>query len=307
MIKAKKNKKNTIRNKRDQIDLNLMLLPSMIFLIIFSFIPMFGIIMAFQNYMPAKGILGSQWVGLQNFKFMFQIPDSKQIFMNTIIIAFWKIVVGTIVTILFALLLNEVRIKWAKKSIQTIVYLPNFLSWVILATVVVNVFAYDGPINDFLEKLGLDRILFLASNDWFRPMLVATDVWKSFGYGAIIYLASLSGIDPGLYEAAAIDGANRFKRVLHITLPGILPTIMLVTIMNLPNILNAGFDQIFNLYNPLVMETSDIIDTYVYRVGLVQRQYSLGTAVGLMRSIVGIILILSANKLAQKVTDYRIF
>nr|WP_317366838.1 ABC transporter permease subunit [uncultured Tyzzerella sp.] len=296
-----------MRNKRDQIDLNLMLAPSMIFLIIFSFIPMFGIVMAFQNYMPAKGILGSQWVGLQNFKFMFQMPDSKQIFMNTIIIAFWKIVVGTIVTILFALLLNEVRIKWAKKSIQTIVYLPNFLSWVILATVVVNVFAYDGPINDFLEKLGLDRILFLASNDWFRPMLVATDVWKGFGYGAIIYLASLSGIDPGLYEAAAIDGANRFKRVLHITLPGILPTIMLVTIMNLPNILNAGFDQIFNLYNPLVMETSDIIDTYVYRVGLVQRQYSLGTAVGLMRSIVGIILILSANKLAQKVTDYRIF
>ena len=284
-----------------------MLLPSMIFLIIFSFIPMFGIIMAIQNYMPAKGILGSKFVGLENFKFMFQMPDSKQIFMNTIIIAFWKIVVGTIVTIVFALLLNEIRLKWAKKSIQTIVYLPNFLSWVILSTVVVNVFAYDGPINDFLEMLGLERILFMASNDWFRPMLIVTDVWKGFGYGAIIYLAALSGIDPGLYEAAAIDGANRFKRVLHITLPGILPTIMLVTIMNLPNILNAGFDQIFNLYNPLVMETSDIIDTYVYRVGLVQRQYSLGTAVGLMRSIVGIILILSANKLAQKVTDYRIF
>ncbi len=303
----KKAKKNAIRNKKDQIDLNLMLLPSMIFLIIFSFIPMFGIIMAFQNYMPAKGILGSKFVGLENFKFMFQMPDSKQIFMNTIIIAFWKIVVGTIVTIVFALLLNEIRLKWAKKSIQTIVYLPNFLSWVILSTVVVNVFAYDGPINDFLEMLGLERILFMASNDWFRPMLIVTDVWKGFGYGAIIYLAALSGIDPGLYEAAAIDGANRFKRVLHITLPGILPTIMLVTIMNLPNILNAGFDQIFNLYNPLVMETSDIIDTYVYRVGLVQRQYSLGTAVGLMRSIVGIILILSANKLAQKVTDYRIF
>ncbi len=303
----KKAKKNAIRNKKDQIDLNLMLLLSMIFLIIFSFIPMFGIIMAFQNYMPAKGILGSKFVGLENFKFMFQMPDSKQIFMNTIIIAFWKIVVGTIVTIVFALLLNEIRLKWAKKSIQTIVYLPNFLSWVILSTVVVNVFAYDGPINDFLEMLGLERILFMASNDWFRPMLIVTDVWKGFGYGAIIYLAALSGIDPGLYEAAAIDGANRFKRVLHITLPGILPTIMLVTIMNLPNILNAGFDQIFNLYNPLVMETSDIIDTYVYRVGLVQRQYSLGTAVGLMRSIVGIILILSANKLAQKVTDYRIF
>lgn len=137
--------------------------------------------------------------------------------------------------------------------------------------------------------------------------MVVTDVWKGFGYGAIIYLAALSGIDPGLYEAAAIDGANRFKRIWHITLPGILPTIMLVTIMNLPNVLNAGFDQIFNLYNPLVMETSDIIDTWVYRVGLVERQYSLGTAVGLLRSIVGIILMLSANKIAKKLTDYRIF
>lgn len=300
-------KSRVIRNKKDQIDLNIMLVPSIIFLVIFSFLPMFGIIMAFQNYVPAKGILGSEWVWLDNFKFMFQMPDSKQIFLNTIIIAFWKIVVGTFVTISFALLLNEVRIKWAKKSIQTIVYLPNFLSWVILSTVVVNIFAYDGPINNILENLGIDRILFMADNTWFRPMLIATDVWKNFGYGAIIYLAALASIDTGLYEAAAIDGANRFKRIIYITIPGILPTIMLVTIMNLPNILNAGFDQIFNLYNPLVMETSDIIDTYVYRVGLVQRQYSLGTAVGLMRSIVGIILILSANKLAKKVTDYRIF
>ena len=171
----------------------------------------------------------------------------------------------------------------------------------------VNIFSYEGPINAVLEMLGIEPILFMASNKWFRSVLIVTDVWKGFGYGAIIYLAALSGIDPGLYEAAAIDGANRFKRVWHITLPGILPTIMLVTIMNLPNVLNAGFDQIFNLYNPLVMETADIIDTWVYRVGLVERQYSLGTAVGLLRSIVGIILMLSANKIAQKVTNYRIF
>lgn len=284
-----------------------MLAPGMIMLAIFSFVPMFGIIMAFQNYMPAKGILDSPWVGLDNFKFMFQIPDSKQIFINTLVIAIGKIILGTIVTIAFALLLNEIRVKTAKKAIQTIVYLPNFLSWVILATVVVNIFSYDGPINALLAKLGIEPILFMASNTWFRPMLIVTDVWKSFGYGAIIYLAALTSIDPGQYEAASIDGANRFKRMIHITIPGILPTIMLVTIMNLPNILNAGFDQIFNLYNPLVMQTADIIDTYVYRVGLVGRQYSLGTAVGLMRSIVGIILMLSANKIAQKTTDYRIF
>lgn len=296
-----------MKRKKDQLAFHLMLAPGMIMLAIFSFVPMFGIIMAFQNYMPAKGILDSPWVGLDNFKFMFQIPDSKQIFINTLVIAIGKIILGTIVTIAFALLLNEIRVKTAKKAIQTIVYLPNFLSWVILATVVVNIFSYDGPINALLAKLGIEPILFMASNTWFRPMLIVTDVWKSFGYGAIIYLAALTSIDPGQYEAASIDGANRFKRMIHITIPGILPTIMLVTIMNLPNILNAGFDQIFNLYNPLVMQTADIIDTYVYRVGLVGRQYSLGTAVGLMRSIVGIILMLSANKIAQKTTDYRIF
>lgn len=296
-----------MKRKKDQMALHLMMLPGMILLAIFSFTPMFGIIMAFQNYMPARGIAKSPWVGMDNFIFMFQMPDSKQIFINTITIAVGKIILSTFVTIVFALLLNEIKNKFMKRSIQTIVYLPTFLSWVILATVVVNIFSYEGPINAVLEMLGIEPILFMASNKWFRSVLIVTDVWKGFGYGAIIYLAALSGIDPGLYEAAAIDGANRFKRVWHITLPGILPTIMLVTIMNLPNVLNAGFDQIFNLYNPLVMETADIIDTWVYRVGLVERQYSLGTAVGLLRSIVGIILMLSANKIAQKVTDYRIF
>ncbi|GGF95168.1 ABC transporter permease [Paenibacillus aceti] len=296
-----------MKNKKDQAAFHFMMLPGMIFLIIFSFIPMFGIVMAFQNYIPAKGISGSAWVGLDNFKFMLQIPDSKQIFANTIIIAIWKIIVGTLVSIIFALLLNEVRVRFAKRFMQTVVYLPNFLSWAILATVVMNIFSYEGPINAFLGWFGIDPILFMASNDWFRPMLVMTDVWKGFGYGSIIYLASLTSIDPGQYEAASIDGANRWKQLWYITLPGMLPTIILVTTLNLPNVLNAGFDQIFNLYNPLVYQTADIIDTYVYRVGLVERQYSLGTAVGLLRSVVGIILILSANKLAQKLTDYRIF
>ncbi|OAB36724.1 protein lplB [Paenibacillus macquariensis subsp. defensor] len=296
-----------MKNKKDQRAFHLMLAPGMIFLIIFSFIPMFGIVMAFQNYIPAKGISGSSWVGLDNFKFMLEIPDSKQIFANTIVIAVWKIVVGTIVSIVFALLLNEIRVKTAKKFMQTVVYLPNFLSWAILATVVMNIFSYEGPVNAVLGWFGIDPVLFMASNDWFRSMLVFTDVWKGFGYGSIIYLASLTSVDPGLYEAASIDGANRFKQLWYITLPGLMPTILLVTTLNLPNVLNAGFDQIFNLYNPLVYETADIIDTYVYRVGLVERQYSLGTAVGLLRSVVGIILILSANKLAQKLTDYRIF
>ncbi|AIQ66807.1 ABC transporter permease [Paenibacillus graminis] len=296
-----------MNNKKDQAAFHLMLAPSIVFLIIFSFIPMFGIVMAFQNYIPAKGMSGSAWVGLDNFKFMFQIPDSKQILINTIVIALWKIIVGTFVSIVFALLLNEIRVRFVKKFMQTVVYLPNFLSWAVLATVVMNIFSYEGPVNAFLGWLGIDPVLFMASNHWFRPMLVLTDVWKGFGYGSIIYLASLTAIDPGLYEASSIDGANRLKQLWYVTLPGLMPTILLVTTLNLPNVLNAGFDQIFNLYNPLVYATSDIIDTYVYRVGLVQRQYSLGTAIGLLRSVVGIVLILSANKLAQKLTDYRIF
>ena len=175
-----------MKSKKDQAAFHFMMLPGMIFLIIFSFIPMFGIVMAFQNYIPAKGISGSHWVGLDNFKFMLQIPDSKQIFANTIIIAVWKIIAGTLLSIIFALLLNEVRVRLAKRFMQTIVYLPNFLSWAILATVVMNIFSYEGPINAFLGWFGIDPVLFMASNKWFRPMLVLTDVWKGFGYGSII-------------------------------------------------------------------------------------------------------------------------
>ncbi|WP_438351698.1 ABC transporter permease [Paenibacillus sp. FA6] len=290
-----------------QLEYHLMMTPGIIFLIVFSFVPMFGILMAFQDYIPAKGIFGSDWVGLDNFKYMIQIPDSMKILRNTVIIALGKIVMGTIVPIIFALLLNEITLKWAKKSIQTIVYLPNFLSWAVVAAVVINIFDYNGPVNQILQWLGKDPILFLASNDWFRQIIVGTDVWKGFGYGAIVYLAALTGIDPGQYEASSIDGASRFKQLLHITLPGILPTIMLITALNLGNILNAGFDQIFALYNPIVYETGDVIDTYVYRVGLLGQQYSFATAVGLLKSVVSLTLLLSANQLSIKLVKMRIF
>ncbi|WP_129728819.1 ABC transporter permease [Ectobacillus funiculus] len=296
-----------MKKRGGQLEYHLMLAPGMIFLVIFSFIPMVGLVMAFQDYVPAKGMLGSEWVGLENFKYMLEIPDSMKILRNTVVIAVGKIIAGTIVPIIFALLLNEIRLKWAKKSIQTIVYLPNFLSWAVLAAVFVNVFDYHGPVNNFLQGLGYDPILFLGSNEWFREIIVATDVWKGFGYGAIVYLAALTGIDPGLYEAASIDGANRFKKLLHVTLPGILPTIMLISALNLGNILNAGFDQIFALYNPIVYETADVIDTYVYRVGLIGQQYSFATAIGLLKSVVSCVLILSANELSKKLANMRIF
>ena len=293
--------------KKRNIDYHVMMLPGMIILIAFYFVPMLGCCMAFQDFIPAKGILGSKWIGFENFKYMFSLPDSRRIFVNTLAIACGKIIIGTLVPIIFALLLNEIRIKWFKRVSQTIVYLPHFLSWIVLAAVIRNLFAYDGPINQLMESLHMTPVLFLGSNQWFRPLLIGTDVWKEFGYNSVVYLAALTGIDPGLFEAASIDGANRFKQILHITVPALLPTVVLMTALNLGNILNAGFDQVFNLYNPIVYETGDIIDTYVYRIGMVERQYSIGTAVGLLKSVISFVLILSANKLAQKTTGSGIF
>lgn len=212
-----------------------------------------------------------------------------------------------IIAVLFALLLNEIRVRSIKRCVQTIVYLPHFLSWVVLSTVVINMFSFEGPINQFLGVFGVKPILFSAATPGFRPVIIATDVWKEFGYNSIIYLAALTGIDTGLYEAASIDGASRWKQTLYITLPSILPTIMLMCILSMSSILSAGFDQIYNLYNPLVYQTGDIIDTYVYRVGLVQRQYSLGTAVGLMKSAVSFILIVGFNTLADRFAKISVF
>lgn len=292
---------------KEKVMFHLMMLPGMIMLVIFVFVPLFGSVMAFENYSPAKGIFGSKWVGFDNFQFIFSLPDSRQVFVNTLIIAFGKLVFNIIIPVLFAILLNEIRVKVFKKTFQTIVYLPHFLSWVVLATVVTNMFSLTGPFNSVISSLGGTPIQFLADNNWFRLIMVATDVWKEFGYNSVVYLAALTSIDLGLYEAASIDGANRFKQILHITLPSLLPTIVLMTALNLGNILNAGFDQIFNLYNPIVYETGDIIDTYVYRIGMVERQYSIGTAVGLFKSVISFILIMGANKAAKKLTGSGIF
>ena len=292
---------------REEKTFHLMLLPGMIILLLFVFIPLVGSLMAFQNYVPAKGLLGSKWVGLENYKFIFSLPDGRQVFVNTLVIAFAKLVMNIFVPVTFAILLNEITAKVFKRTFQTIVYLPHFLSWVVLATVVTNMFSLEGPFNAVVTMFGGEPIQFLASNSWFRKVIVGTDVWKEFGYNSVVYLAALTGIDPGLYEAANIDGANRFKQIWHITVPALLPTVVLMTALNLGNILNAGFDQIFNLYNPIVYETADIIDTYVYRIGMVERQYSIGAAVGLLESVISFALILGANKCAKKATGSGIF
>ena len=292
---------------REEKTFHLMLLPGMIILLLFVFIPLVGSLMAFQNYVPAKGLLGSKWVGLETYKFIFSLPDGRQVFVNTLVIAFAKLVMNIFVPVTFAILLNEITAKVFKRTFQTIVYLPHFLSWVVLATVVTNMFSLEGPFNAVVTMFGGEPIQFLASNSWFRKVIVGTDVWKEFGYNSVVYLAALTGIDPGLYEAANIDGANRFKQIWHITVPALLPTVVLMTALNLGNILNAGFDQIFNLYNPIVYETADIIDTYVYRIGMVERQYSIGAAVGLLKSVISFALILGANKCAKKATGSGIF
>ena len=297
--------KNLVKNPI--FNYHLMLLPGMMILIAFSIIPMFGAVIAFEDFIPVKGILHSKWIGLDNFKYMFSLPDSMQVFKNTIIIALMKIFAGLIVPLIFSLLLNEVRKTWFKRTVQTVIYLPHFLSWVIMSSIIMNLFQLDGMINQMFNFLGIEPIMFLASNFWFRPMLVVTDVWKEFGFNTIIYMAALTSVNPNLYESAVIDGANRFRQITSITIPGIMPTIILLATLSLGNVLNAGFEQVLNLYNPVVYQTADIIDTYVYRAGLLEAQYGLATATGLLKSAVSFILIMVSYRLAYKYANYKIF
>ncbi len=284
-----------------------MALPGLVLVLIFHYGPMFGIIMAFQDYVPAKGIWKSAFVGLKHFRAMAAVPDSMKILRNTLIISFGKIFGTMILAVAFAILLNEIRLYAAKKWTQTIVYLPHFLSWVILAGIVKNILGPDGLLNAALAHFDLPLLNFFGSNRLFRPMIIGTGIWKEFGYSSVIYLAALTGVDPGLHEAAALDGAGWWKRVWHVTLPGILPVILVVAAMNVGRVLNAGFDQVYNLYSPLVYETGDIIDTYVYRIGLIGRKFSFGTAVGLMKSVIGLALMVSMNEICKKFANRRIF
>jgi putative aldouronate transport system permease protein len=263
--------------------------------------------MAFQNFNPRLGFFHSEFVGLKWFSNLYNMPDFYFIFRNTVAIACAKIIAGLLVSVVFALLLNEVKQLAFKRSVQTIVYLPHFLSWVIIGGVFVDLLSLKGLVNQFLGLFGIAPVHFLSSNDWFQLTVVGMDVWKGFGWGAVIYLAALTSINPELYEAASIDGAGRFRRMLHITLPGIRPTIVLMSALSLGNVLNAGFEQILVIYSPIVYKTADIIDTFVYRQGLLDMQFSLATAVGLFKSVIGFSLILLSNKLAYRFANYRIF
>lgn len=289
-----------------QLPLHIMLIPGMIFTFLFCYIPLYGIVIAFQDYNPLLRF-SSPWVGLKHFSYVFSLPGFTNTIWNTLYIAIFKIIGGIVVPVTFALLLNEVTHKRLKRGLQTLIYLPNFLSWVIVAGLLTDILSGDGIINSVLIGMGLEPIFFLGDKVWFPIIMILSDIWKSFGFGTVVYLAALTGIDPTLYEAARVDGAKRWKQTRYITLPGITPIIILMSVLSLGNILNAGFDQIYNLYSPLVYETGDIIDTFVYRLGIEQAQYSPAAAVGIFKSGISFILIVLAHFLADKLADYRIF
>jgi putative aldouronate transport system permease protein len=290
-----------------QFHYGLMTLPGLLWLVLFSIVPMYGIVMAFQNFNPGRGFFRSPWVGLQNFQYLFVLSDSRQVIINTLIIAVGKMILNLLIPLIFALLLNEVGHAVFKKAVQTIVYLPHFISWVVLASVVLNIFGYQGVVNQIAGFFGIPRKVWMTDASIFRNILIWTEVWKEFGYNAVIFLAALTGINPTLYEAASIDGAGRLRSTWHVTLPGIMSTVVVLGVLGLGNVLNAGFDQVYNMYNPMVYSTGDIIDTWVYRMGLVNLQFSLATAAGLLKSVVSFILIVSSYFMAYKFADYKVF
>jgi putative aldouronate transport system permease protein len=276
--------------------LMLMFLPGFAFVLLFNYGPIYGVQIAFKDYNISKGIWGSEWVGLKHFISFFTVPDNLRLLKNTIVISVLKLVFSFPMPIILAIMINEIGNRSFKRVVQTISYLPHFISWVIIAGIVTAVLSPStGVVNVIIKALGGRPIYFMTNSTWFRPVLVISNIWKEIGWSSVIYLAALSGVDPQLYEAAMIDGSTRMQRVRHITLPSILSVVAIILILSMANILNAGFDQVFNMYNPSVYGVSDIIDTYVYRVGLGQMQFSFTTAMGLFKSLVGLVMVVIVN------------
>lgn len=285
----------------------LMLIPGVTFLIIFSYLPMFGLVMAFQDFTPLRSFKNSPWVGLKNFRDMLALPTFWNVVGNTLSISIAKIILRLLVPLILALLLNEVVHHKFMRMAQTVFFLPYFLSWAVMGGVLRNLFQYDGMVNELLGRIGIDPIMFLGSNTWFPIIIILSDVWKDMGYNMIIFLAAITGVDPTLNESAALDGANRWQQIWHITLPTIRPIVVMLLVLSLGSVLSAGMEQIMLLYNPMVYKSSDIIDTLVYRLGLVNHQWSLSTAVGMMKSVVSFILVVISYRIASKHFDYQVF
>lgn len=288
--------------------LYLLLIPGLVYLLVFCYLPMFGLVIAFQNYKAFGGVFKSPFIGFGNFQYLFRSDQFVSAVWNTFIISGYKIIFGFPVPIIFALLMNEIRSRSLKRSIQTILYLPHFLSWVIMFGLLFSFLSEFGPLNQLLMGMfGGKPIFFLSDTRYFRSVVVISDIWKEVGWSAIIYLAALASISPELYEAATIDGASRFKCILKISLPSILPTITIMLLLRIGGILNAGFEQIINLYNPTVFKVGDIIDTYVYRIGLLQTKFGYSAAAGMFKSVVALILVLSTNHFVKKTEQGGLF
>jgi putative aldouronate transport system permease protein len=283
------------------------LIPALL-LFIFHYIPIYGIIIAFKDFQVTRGVFRSPWNNLEHFRTLFANPYFARIMRNTVIISVYRTVFGFPAPILLALLINEIGSMPLKRIIQSISYLPHFMSWVVLGSILMEILSPQRGILAYVYTLlGFEPPNLLTNARLFRPMLIVTGIWKDVGWGTVVYLAAISSVDPGLYESAAIDGANRFRQAIHITLPSITAVITILFILRIGQILNAGFDQIFNLYNPLVYEVCDVIDTYVYRVGLIDRQFDFSTAVGLFKNVVGVALLLSTNAIIKRFSEYGIW
>ncbi len=279
----------------------LLVAPGLAFFLVFNYLPMFGLVLAFKEFRLSAGILGSEWSGLENFSRLFGGADFPNALRNTVTISLLRLLFGFFAPIVLALMLNEIRVSWYKRTVQTVTYIPYFLSWVILGGIFLMIFSQSGPVNQISQLFGVSPIEFLTNDFWFIVVVIVTGIWQAAGYGAVIYLAALAGISPDLYEAAVVDGAGRWKQTLHITIPGLVPTIITLFILNLGHVLNAGFDQIYNMYNPMVYDAADIIDTYVLR-RIVLMDFGLATGAGLFKSVVGLLMVVLANSLARRLS-----
>ena len=297
--------KDKIKKSRQ---LYLIMLPAFLATLVFAYVPMYGVVLAFQKYNPKKSMFDQQFVGMRYFNKLFEQRDFYQILSNTLVIALLKIITLLVFALVLALLMNEMKTSRGKTWIQSMLTFPHFLSWIILGGLVKSVFSQYGVVNQILLLLGLENpIMFMQDDVWFRVVLILTNLWQEAGFSGMIYTAAISGVDPALYEAAKIDGANHLQQAYHVTLKSIMPFVALNVVLSMGNVLNAGFDQVFNLYNSVVLNSADIIDTYVYRVGLAGGQYSFGTAVGLFKSVISCIMIGLSYLIASRKLNYRVF
>ncbi|MDF2924609.1 MAG: sugar transporter permease [Paenibacillaceae bacterium] len=296
------------RLRRDHY-LYLMLIPFLLWYVIFIFKPMYGLQIAFRDFSPFKGITGSPWVGLENFRSFYESPYFFRNLVNTVMISLYSLLLAFPVPIVLALLFNEVKNTVFRKTAQTFTYLPHFISVVIVAGIVTNLLAPNtGIINLLIEKFGGDKVYFLTQPQYFRTIFIATfDIWKEAGFNSIVYLAAIAGINPQLYEAAVVDGASKWKQIRHVTLPGILPTVMILLIMKIGNMMDVSYEAIILMYQPSTYETADVISSYVYRAGLQEGRYDLAATVGLFNAAIACMLVFGANKLSKKSTDTGIW